>query len=115
MFGAHIMLADFGVASLIDVDKSHMDAPWAGSPACMAPEVWRVCPGRYSDQYALAVTCFRLLSGKYPWHNPEARIKQWAHLHSFVPPRSLHDYCPELPRSVDLVLQRALAKDPHER
>ena len=49
MFGAHIMLADFGVASLIDVDMSHLDAPWAGSPAYMAPEVWRYKPGRYSD------------------------------------------------------------------
>src|SRR6266700_1552791 len=115
LMGSHVVLSDFGVAALIDVETSHVRTSLAGSPAFMAPEVWRFCPGRYSDQYALAVTCFRLLTGKYPWHNPEGRIKQWAHLHSFVPPRSLHDYCPELPTSVDLVLQRALAKDPHER
>src|SRR5947209_8882407 len=47
MVGTHIMLADFGVADLIDVDKSHVDAPWAGSPAYMAPEVWGYKPGRY--------------------------------------------------------------------
>ncbi len=115
LMGSHVVLSDFGVAALIDVETSHVRTSLAGSPAFMAPEVWRFCPGRYSDQYALAVTCFRLLTGKYPWDNPEGRVKQWTHLHSFVPPRSLHDYCPELPLSVDLVLQRALAKDPHER
>ncbi len=65
--GSHVLLSDFSVASLIDVDVSHVNAPWAGSPAYMAPEVWRRNPGRYSDQYALAVTCFRLLTGEYPW------------------------------------------------
>ena len=115
LMGSHVMLSDFGVAALIDVETSHVRTSLAGSPAFMAPEVWRFCPGRYSDQYALAVTCFRLLTGKYPWQNSEGRVKQWAHLHSFVPPRSLPDYCPELPTGVDLVLQRALAKDPHER
>ncbi len=115
LMGSHVVLSDFGVAALIDVETSHVRTSLAGSPAFMAPEVWQFCPGRYSDQYALAVTCFRLLTGKYPWHNPEGRIKQWTYLHSFVPPRSLHDYSPELSKGVDLVLQRALAKDPHER
>src|SRR5207248_3974625 len=114
LMGAHVVLSDFGVAALIDVETSHVRTSLAGSPAFMAPEVWQFCPGRYSDQYALAVTCFRLLTGKYPWHNPEGGISQWTYLHSFVPPHALHNYCPELPVSLDLVMQRALTTDRHD-
>jgi serine/threonine protein kinase len=115
MVGTHIMLADFGVADLIDVDKSHVDAPWAGSPAYMAPEVWGYKPGRYSDQYALAVTCFRLLTGEYPWKIVTGGTTQWMHAHQYVAPLSLRSLRPDLPVAVGLVLQRALAKKPHDR
>ncbi|HZU04118.1 MAG TPA: serine/threonine-protein kinase [Ktedonobacteraceae bacterium] len=115
MVGTHIMLADFGVADLIDVDKSHVDAPWAGSPAYMAPEVWGYKPGRYSDQYALAVTCFRLLTGEYPWKIVTGGTTQWMHAHQYVAPLSLRSLRPDLPVAVGLVLQRAMAKKPHDR
>ncbi len=116
VMGSHVVLADFGVASLIDDDVSHLDAAWAGSPAYMAPEVWRFRPGRYSDQYALAVTCFRLLTGESLWSELSiGSTRQWSRLHCSVAPRSLHSCRPDLPSSVDAVIQRALAKDPHER
>ena len=114
--GSHVLLSDFSVASLIDVEASHVNAPLAGSPAYMAPEVWRHNPGRYSDQYALAVTCFRLLAGDYPWGKMnEGDVQEWLHMHCHVPPRSLQAYRPNLPGAVDLVLQMGMAKDPHKR
>src|SRR6266566_4163300 len=58
--GSHVLLSDFSVASLIDADASHLSTGLAGSPAYMAPEVWGMHPGRYSDQYALAITCYFL-------------------------------------------------------
>jgi hypothetical protein len=82
----------------------------------MAPEVWQMRPGRYSDQYALAVTCFYLLCGDLPWHRKEGmQSRSWIHLHNFVPPRSILELRPDLPIAVDLVLRRAMAKNPHER
>src|SRR5579864_4668038 len=69
--GSHALLSDFSVATLIDAEESHLDAPWAGSPAYMAPEVWQLRPGRYSDQYALAITCFYLLAGNLPLRKSE--------------------------------------------
>ncbi len=114
--GTHALLSDFSVATLIEADVSHLDAPWAGSPAYMAPEVWQLRPGRYSDQYALAVTCFYLLSNDLPLRRKEGmQPRSWAHLHSFVPPRSILGLRPELPIAIDLVLQRAMAKNPHDR
>jgi serine/threonine protein kinase len=115
MIGSHTVLSDFGLASLIAAEQSHLNAPWAGSPAYMAPEVWTLRPGRYSDQYALAVTCYRLLTGRFPWTVVEGSVLNWSHLHRYVAPRPLRDYRPDLPLAVGIVLARALAKGPHER
>jgi serine/threonine protein kinase len=116
LMGSHVMLADFGVASLISTETSHLKADWAGSPAFMAPEVWNFCPGRYSDQYALAVTCFQLLTGKLPWHDyGQNGSHGWAHIHRSVAPRFLHEYRVDIPEAIDIVVQKALAKDPHDR
>ncbi len=114
--GAHVLLSDFSIASLIDVDSSHLTAGVAGSPAYMAPEVWAMRPGRYSDQYALAVTCFFLLTGTYPLRkNGGVSARSWQQLHCFVAPSALSEFRADMPLAVNFVLQRALAKDPHDR
>ena len=114
--GSHVLLADLSVASMIDADRSHLNASWAGSPAYMAPEVWALAPGRYSDQYALAITCFYLLAGEYPWQRiGETHVRDWLHLHQNVMPGPLYQFRPDLPPAVSFVLERALKKDPHER
>ncbi len=114
--GTHVLLSDFSVSTLIDAEVSHLNAPWAGSPAYMAPEVWQLRPGRYSDQYALAITCFHLLTGALPLHkNETTHARSWAHVHNFNQPRSLLELRPELPMAVDIVLQRAMSKNPHDR
>ena len=114
--GSHALLADFSVASLIDANASHLSIGLAGSPAYMAPEVWRMHPGRYSDQYALAITCYLLLTGKYPLTmNGSSNMRGWQHAHCFTTPTSLSEYRAELPLAVDVVLQKAMAKNPHER
>ncbi len=114
--GSHALLSDFSVASLIDANASHLSIGLAGSPAYMAPEVWRMHPGRYSDQYALAITCFFLLTGKYPLTmNGSSNMRGWQHAHCFTTPTSLSEYRAGLPLAVDVVLQKAMAKNPHER
>ena len=114
--GTHVLLSDFSVASLIDADASHLSTGLAGSPAYMAPEVWGMHPGRYSDQYALAITCFFLLTGNYPLRkNERSNMRGWQHLHCCTTPTSLGEYRADLPLSVNVVLQKALTKNPHER
>ena len=114
--GSHALLCDFSVASPIDADVSHLNAPWAGSPAYMAPEVWQLHPGRYSDQYALAVSCFYLLTGQLPLSKSGGTgTRSWSNAHCFIAPRSIRELRSDLPLAIDPVLQRALSKDPHDR
>ena len=114
--GSHVLLSDFSVASLIDAEASHLSTGLAGSPAYMAPEVWSMQPGRYSDQYALAITCFFLLTGKYPLtKNGSSNMRGWQHAHCFTTPTSLSEYRADLLLAIDVVLQKAMAKNPHER
>jgi serine/threonine protein kinase len=114
--GSHVLLSDFSVASLIDADASHLSTGLAGSPAYMAPEVWGMHPGRYSDQYALAVTCFFLLTGNFPLRkNESSNVHGWQYLHCYATPTSLSKYRADLPQVVNVVLQKALIKNPHER
>jgi serine/threonine protein kinase len=115
-WGSHAVLSDFSVAALIQADISHLSTHWAGSPGYMAPEVWQLRPGRYSDQYALAVTCYYLLAARLPWQrSSKGQSQTWAELHCFVAPRSILEVRPVLPLAVDVVLKRALSKDPHDR
>ena len=114
--GSHVLLSDFSVASLIDADASHLSTGLAGSPAYMAPEVWGMHPGRYSDQYALAITCFFLLTGNYPFRkNESSNMRGWQHLHCYTTPISLGEYRADLALAVNIVLQKAMTKNPHER
>src|SRR5436305_3790656 len=114
--GSHVLLSDFSVASLIDADASHLSTGLAGSPAYMAPEVWGMHPGRYSDQYALAITCFFLLTGNYPFSkNETSNMIGWQHLHCYTAPTSLSEYRTDLPLAEHVVWQKATAQNPHER
>ncbi len=114
--GSHAVLSDFSVAALIEADISHVSTHWAGSPGYMAPEVWQLRPGRYSDQYALAVTCYYLLATRLPWQRSDkGHAQTWAELHNFVPPRSILEVRSGLPVAVEVVLKRAMSKDPHDR
>lgn len=114
--GSHVLLSDFSVSSLIDAEASHLSIGLAGSPAFMAPEVWSMHPGRYSDQYALAITCYFLLTGNYPLKKNEgSNMRGWQSAHCYATPASLNVYRPDLPLAVDIVLQKAMAKNPHDR
>jgi serine/threonine protein kinase len=59
----HAKLADFGLAHFRQAERSFY-APTTGTPAYMAPEVWRGRVSERSDQYSLAATYVELRRGK---------------------------------------------------
>ncbi len=109
------MLGDFGIAQTPE-RRQDDDASLTGSPAYLAPEMWREAgmPSRRSDIYALGVTAHQLLTGQLPFSKGGNGARDWreAHLtHHYEPP------APRSPREAYLfsVVARMLAKNPAAR
>jgi serine/threonine-protein kinase len=85
-----------------------------GTAQCMAPELilGRECDGRL-DQYALAVTVFHQLTGRYPFDDAE-KTAICAMQVSMAPP-SPSALVPGVPEGLSEVVLRGLAKDPQQR
>jgi serine/threonine protein kinase len=106
-----LLLSDFGVARLGSTTSSTSQHV-RGSPTYMAPEQCVSRPEFASDQYALAIMAYELLTGSPPFSGPPMNV-MFAHLQE--QPKPVRDGNPILPMAVDLVLQRAFAKKPEAR
>src|SRR5579884_3143787 len=82
------------------------------TPLYTAPEQWLEQPRAASDQYALAITCYQLLSGHAPF---TGNLYSIMHGHLQIPPPPLREFNPLIPSEVEAVILRALAKEPGDR
>src|SRR5579859_7368612 len=106
-----LLLADFGIARLITTTSS-MSQSIRGTPTYMAPEQWQGSPQRSTDQYALAVMAYELLTGQPPFRGGPGQLL-YQHMNTPpVPPSALN---PLLPADIDVVLLHGLAKEPQSR
>ena len=103
-FGTTLYLGNYTHASLGDV---------TGTAAYMPLEQWQGNPRRDSDQYALAVCCYELLTGRTPF--VYSRIEEMWNAQINEQPLSPQRLNPRVPVEVAAVLLRALAKDYHSR
>jgi serine/threonine protein kinase len=108
------VLADFGLARGAVPNGLTVQGFALGTPGYMAPEqaMGGEIDGR-ADVYALAVIAFELLTGSRPYPGSNAHELMIATLHEPVPAASRRN--PFLPRQVDAVLARGLAKHADER
>jgi serine/threonine protein kinase len=89
-----------------------------GTADYMAPEQWQASHAVdiRADIYSLGCTLYTLLIGRPPFGGPEyksAPQKMTAHFRE--PVKRLRDQRPDVPESVDDLLQRMTAKDPADR
>jgi serine/threonine protein kinase len=106
-----LFLADFGIARISSMTSSMSHAS-RGTPTYMAPEQWNGDPVSATDQYALAIMTYELLTGRAPFRG---RPEQLMYQHFQTPPPPASSLQPGLPASIDAVLLHALAKKPDER
>jgi serine/threonine protein kinase len=120
----HVYLADFGVskwtvapANMAGIDLTSVNLTgtgfFLGTPEYSAPEQVLGKPvGPRTDQYALAVVAFTLLTGERMFRGDQLAV-MYAQVSD--PPPAATSFQPQLPAAVDDVLWRALAKDPRDR
>lgn len=107
-------LADFGIARVMAATSHTATGTLVGSVHYLAPElVGGVEATDASDQYALAVVLFELLTGRKPLPADTPMAIALRHANEDVPLPSL--YAPEVPAELDLVLARATSRDPAGR
>lgn len=106
-----VLLADFGIARVTTVTSSTSQSI-RGTPIYMAPEQWEGKPVSASDQYALAIMSYELLTGHPPFQGVPGTV-MYQHLTTSPTPPSVLN--PLLSTEVDSVLLQALAKEPEKR
>lgn len=111
------MLADFGVAELMDWPSLTLSGTLTGTPMYMSPEQARgeeVTPA--SDVYSLAVVLYETLTGVVPYELPDppstASILDAVKNQTPLPPRKRDK---RISKDLNYVIQRAMRKTPGER
>jgi hypothetical protein len=110
----HVHVADFGVASAVGTDSLTQTGTILGTSGYLSPEqATGERATAASDRYALAVVAWELLVGRRPFGADSPTAEALAHVNAPVP--SPADANPALPRELDRVFERALAKKPAAR
>lgn len=110
------IIIDFGIGR----------APWdqtitattdlAGTPRYLAPElITGDAPSAGSDQYALALVVYEMLTGQWPYSGHQSNAAVALHHQLYTQPTPIRELRPCLSASMDEVFTRALAKSPIHR
>ena len=109
-----LYVADFGIARLATEDTLTGTGQLLGTAAYLSPEQALGAPASdASDRYALAVAAFELLVGQRPFTAERFAVQVRQHIEADPPRASSRN--PTLPRAVDAVLARGMAKRPEDR
>ncbi len=106
-----LLLADFGIAKFMTATATTSQSV-RGTPAFMAPEQWEGHPVAATDQYALAVMTYLLLTGHPPFQGGPGQVM---HQHFMAQPQPASTLNPRISPALDAVILRALAKQPEDR
>ncbi len=110
------MLLDFGISRELGVDGLTGSAPFVGSPAYAAPEQIAGDEGAAdarTDVHALGVVLYECLTGRTPWRG--ATVEQIFHAILSDEPARLRTLVPALSRDLEVVVAKAVEKDPARR
>ena len=110
------LLMDFGLARIQEsAEKLTMNEAVLGTPAYMSPEQAshnNENVGPASDQYSLGVILFEMLCGQRPFSGPAAIVMSLVIKQEPPAPRSFN---PKLPRDLETICLKAMAKEPKKR
>jgi serine/threonine-protein kinase len=131
--GGLIKILDFGLARQLKRENVDFDPALAvqdvtpalagatytargGTIAYMAPEQFVTGQSSVqSDIFAVGVILYEMVSGRHPFHRPDAQELQSIRAIQYAEPPSLRDIVPGLALELESVILRCLAKQPSER
>lgn len=108
-------LSDFGIVKMDDeTGIKTQTGHTLGTPQYMSPEQLDGKPldGR-SDIYSMGIILYEMLSGEKPFDDPS--YAQIIVMHLTLPVPDILEKMPDLPKDVDAVIKKAMAKDPDNR
>ena len=112
-----VKLTDFGIAKIMDAEVDNgtqVSGHSIGTPRYMSPEQVRGLPlDERSDLFSAGILLYELLTGTLPFDGPNQLAIATQILHD--QPASPSRLNPMVPQSLDLIMQRALAKRPEDR
>ncbi|GIW05823.1 MAG: hypothetical protein KatS3mg060_0628 [Dehalococcoidia bacterium] len=108
------MLADFGIARLVEAQGLTSTGTGIGTPEYMSPEqaLGRPVDGR-SDIYALGVVLFEMATGRQPFTGPDSFSIVRQHIDTPLPKASSVN--PAVPPALDAIIEKATQKAPENR
>jgi eukaryotic-like serine/threonine-protein kinase len=113
--GGGLKVADFGIAKAAFADGDvTTTGSILGTVTYLSPEQLRgEEPDQRSDIYSLGVTLYELLAGRAPFEEETQMAIAMKHLREEPPP--LRSVRGGIPRGLDSVVSKAMAKDPDQR
>jgi serine/threonine protein kinase len=117
-YEGQVKVADFGIARAFqDEERTPQEEPedvvW-GSPHYIAPEqAMGKLPTPATDVYSIGVMLYEMLTGVPPFHDPDPTTLAMKHLRE--EPVSLRALNPRVPPGLELLVRKALSKDPAQR
>ncbi|HEY9138676.1 MAG TPA: serine/threonine-protein kinase, partial [Terriglobus sp.] len=129
--GGLVKILDFGLARRINMEDVEFDPARStqrtpppdakytargGTLAYMAPEQFVTGQSSVqSDIFALGVVLYELLTGRHPFHRPDAPDFQSIRAIQFAEPPSIRELAPDTPVELESAILHCLEKQPAER
>lgn len=111
----NVKVTDFGIAQALSATqpREKQRVVW-GSPHYFSPEQAQGDPPTpASDVYAIGIVMFEMLTGRLPFLGTDQQELALAHIRE-APPNS-SELNPNIPESLDRILQKVLSKEPASR
>ena len=109
-----VRIVDFGLARVADAPVSMPEGTLIGTPSYMSPEQARGQDpvDARTDQYSLGASLYEMLTGEPPFRGTPARVVHQVLDDEPRPPRQLNE---TIPRDLETICLKTLAKDPRHR
>jgi len=110
-----LKVTDFGIARALATihPEERSDVVW-GSPQYFSPEqAAGEAPSPASDVYSLGIVLYETLTGSLPFNatTPE----ELGRMHLEARPQPIHEYLPEIPGTLEQIVEKVLSKEPSAR